>query len=349
MKRLKNVGISVWIQVLVWTIVLLMPLFFRGIRYSDLTYESYIRFLVVPLSFMFLFYLNYFYLTEKLLNPGKTGLFICLNLLIIVSVVASVHLLFRYVLVDPMDMRRPFSPTFMHQFRFFSGNAVIYSLVVAAAVAVRMTENWYRSERQRQELEKDRVETELAGLKSQLNPHFLFNTLNSIYSLIMIDQEKAQNTVHDLSRLLRYVLYRSNGKDVLLSEDLAFVSDYMRLMQVRLKPGVDVSADIPADCGDRRIAPLLFISLVENAYKHGLAVEKPFIHVRVSIEGNRIVFDIENSCGHDCGSVSSSRGECSGIGIANLERRLEILYPGRHRLECGRENGTYRSVLEIEL
>ena len=117
---------------------------------------------------------------------------------------------------------------------FFLRNAMRYRLVVGVSVAIRMTRQWYRAENIRKDLERSRSEAELQNLKSQLNPHFLFNTLNNIYSLIQFDPDRAQQTVHDLSRLLRYVLYDSSRPTVPLKAEMDFLGNYIELMRIRL-------------------------------------------------------------------------------------------------------------------
>ena len=186
----------------------------------------------------------------------------------------GVHLLFRYVLPDT-GHRPPMERTWQDALRFFAGNAVLYLLVVGAGVAIRMTGGWYRAEAARQELEHSRTEAELQNLKSQLNPHFLFNTLNNIYSLIQIDVDRAQRSVHELSSLLRYVLYESSRPTVPLKAEVEFLRDYIELMRIRQPRHVRVFVSLPEEPSPTPVAPLLFISLVENAFKHGVSNEKP--------------------------------------------------------------------------
>ena len=131
-----------------------------------------------------------------------------------------------------------------------------------------MTERWYRDERKRQEIEKANAEAELSALKSQVNPHFLFNTLNNIYSLIQIDQDKAQEAVHDLSGLMRHVLYESDRPMVSLKSEVGFIKDYVKLMSMRCPSDVKLDVSLPEDGSELEIAPMLFLPLVENAFKH---------------------------------------------------------------------------------
>lgn len=166
-----------------------------------------------------------------------------------------VHLCMRYFY--PPEMHHPPRPPrpLNETVGFFLVNAVIYSLVAGLSVAIKMTDGWYRVAAIQRELEKERAEAELQNLKSQLNPHFLFNTLNNIYSLIAFSPEKAQEAVHDLSRLLRYVLYESSQPFVPLEKDFDFLRNYVELMRIRLPKHVELKTNIVASSPGTLIAP----------------------------------------------------------------------------------------------
>ena len=192
-----------------WAVVFGMPLFFTGPNHPLMNGTEYLRFLIVPLSFMVVFYTNYFRLIERYLFARRPGRFLLSNVILISITMIAIHLFFKYIL-PPDSLHPPLHRPWQHSVRFFAGNATLYLLVVGVSVAIRMTGGWYRAEAERQKLEYNHTKAELQNLKSQLNPHFLFNTLNNIYSLIQIDTNRAQQVVHELSRLLRYVLYESS-------------------------------------------------------------------------------------------------------------------------------------------
>ena len=228
---------------------------------------------------------------------------------------------------------------------FISRNVIIYLGVIGLAVAVRMTERWYRDEKKRDEMEKAATEAELVALKSQVNPHFLFNTLNNIYSLIQIDQDKAQEAVHDLSGMLRYVLYDSEKPSVPLSKETGFLKDYIKLMSMRCSSNVSLDVSLPETDSDKHVDPLLFIPLVENAFKHGISTSEPSsIKIELKEEGEYVSFLVENTSFPKNDSDRSG----SGIGVKNLQRRLDMLYPGQHSFEYGETQGFYRSFLKIK-
>lgn len=327
-----------------WTILFGLPFFFTG-REQSVTVESYLRFVIVPLSFMILFYVNYFVLIDKYLFIRQTGKYIFANVVVIALLIIGVHL-FMHLLPAPV-MKHP-EPDWQDILRFFIGNVVLYSLVAGLSVAIKMTGSWYKVENERKELEKSNFEAELKNLKSQLNPHFLFNTLNNIYSLIAFSPEKAQQAVHDLSKLLRYILYDNNQHYVPLGKEIDFIHNYIELMRLRLSEHVDVKINLPPESHKGiLIAPLLFISLIENAFKHGISNDKPsFIHVTIHVEEDKkIMCTIQNSYFPKDNQDKSG----SGIGLVNLQKRLELLYPERYVLRCERVGETYMTGLILNL
>lgn len=332
------------IHTVAWCILFGMPFFFTGRQTESVTVESYTRFVVMPLSFMVVFYVNYFGLVKRYLLRQRTAEFFFSNLLLIVLTMVVVHLLMQYLPDDPVRHRPPRQPDLQHIIGFFAGNAFLYALVAGLSVAIRMTGNWYQMETMRRELEKSRAEAELKNLKSQLNPHFLFNTLNNIYSLIAFSPEEAQGAVHDLSRLLRYVLYDSSQPRVPLEKELDFIRNYVELMRIRLPLHAVLETDIRQPEHTIEIAPLLFISLIENAFKHGVSNNQPsFIRIHIGEEDNHVVCRIENSFFPKDEKDHSG----SGIGLTNLRKRLALLYPGQHRFIAERRGDTFFAELVI--
>ena len=292
MPRVKGTGHL--IHIVGWGILICSPLFFTG-RSGVSSVEDYVRSIIVPLSFMSIFYINYIWLIKRFLFRRETRWFLLCNVLLILTMMGLVHLCMTYAIPDEM-MKHPHRRPLRDEIGFHAINVAIYSLVTGLSVAIRMTNGWYQVEANQRELERERTEAELSNLKSQLNPHFLFNTLNNIYSLIAFSPEKAQEAVHDLSRLLRYVLYESNQPLVPIEKDLDFLRNYIELMRIRLPRHVDLQTDIEAATPGVMIAPLLFISLVENAFKHGVSNSQPsFIRITIRQAGDAVSCSIRNS------------------------------------------------------
>ena len=329
------------IHVAIWAVILAMPFFspqpgkplHGGVDYS--------RFLPVTVSFVIVFYTNYLFLIKRYLSNRKFGAYILWNVGLIAAVSTMVHLFFRFI-ISPASVPPPHSA--LDTISFTVRNTVIYMAIAGIAVAVKMTTEWYNNEAQRKEIEKNQAEAELANLKNQVNPHFLFNTLNNIYSLIQIDPAQAQEAVHDLSGMLRYVLYESQKDTVPLSKECEFLKEYVKLMSARLTSGVKLEVSLPQTTSGRQIAPLLFIPLIENAFKHGISdTQDSFIRISLDEDSEYVTCLVENSCFPKDDTDRSG----SGIGISNLKRRLDLLYPGAYSFEYGKVQSVYRSLLRI--
>lgn len=330
-----------------WGVLFGLPFFFTGREAQPVTFESYLRFVVIPLSFMMVFYINTLFVIEKYLFTKRAWKFALTNVLVIAGAMLFVHLMMQY-LPDPHNGRIRPQRDWPDELMFFLGNAILYLLVAGLSVAIKMTNSWYKVQADKTEIEKERAEAELKNLKSQLNPHFLFNTLNNIYSLISFSPERAQGAVHDLSKLLRYVLYENNQHFVPLEKELDFIRNYVELMRIRLPEQVKLETNITSgNVPGALIAPLLFISLIENAFKHGVSYTKPsFIRIHISPDGEgRMVCDITNSFFPKSDQDKSG----SGIGLSNLQKRMDLLYPGKFVLQCGREGDNYHALLRLTL
>ncbi|MBV5281313.1 MAG: sensor histidine kinase [Paludibacter sp.] len=331
------------IHFIVWGFVFCLPfiIFWRDSDYN--IWDKMIPHMVVISSMMLIFYLNYFLLIEKKLFQRKTGKFLLYNLLLVVITGASVHYL-QTIIAPPMPKMqdKPNLDTF-----FLIRDIITLAVVAVLSVAIKMTGKWYITEAERQEEEKERTEAELKNLRQQLNPHFLFNTLNNIYALIAISPEKAQESMLELSKLLRYVLYENNGNFVPVERELNFIHNYVELMRIRLTPDVDVKIDINVAEISKTVAPLLFITLIENAFKHGVSpTHASFIYININQDNNKqLSCTIRNSYFPKDDSDQSG----SGIGLENLRRRLEILYPHKHILRTEKEGASYIAELILPL
>lgn len=296
-------------------------------------------FYIKPFLYCLAFYANYYFIIDRSFGR-RFGVwrFVLQNLVVFIAMFWVFWGISRF-------MPGPGRFSIVHEMSFFLRDCVMLALVIALAVALKMSDRWLRLDRRRQEMAVTRREEELKSLKSQLNPHFLFNTLNSIYALISISPDIARQAVHDLSSLLRYVLYE-DGMTVKLSQELAFIGNYVRLMRLRL--GDDVPVEVTLDPGryaDRQVPPLLFISLVENAFKHGQpgAGRHPVV-ISIVCDGDMLSCHISN--GYDPNAVSP---DTSGIGIANLRRRLDLIYGASASMHTSASDGVYTVDMIINL
>ena len=219
--------------------------------------------------------------------------------------------------------------------------------VVGLFTSIKLLKYWYENQRVKTELENKNKTSELALLRTQLNPHFLFNTLNNIDSLILTNPDKASDAIIKLSDIMRFMLYDTSTDIVPLEKEINYLKSYISLQQIRLKDPGFVKVEISGNCAGRSIAPMLFIPFVENAFKHGQKnVNAPGIKIKLECLKDSINFEVVN---HVDGSNEMNKDDTAGIGLANTKRRLELLYPDRHEFTIKKENGYYTSRLIIKL
>jgi hypothetical protein len=218
-------------------------------------------------------------------------------------------------------------------------------MFVGCALGLRYAMRWSDMQRQLNEQKQKNAEAELNWLKNQLNPHFLFNTLNNISSLTQIDADAAQDSISQLSDLLRYALYQSNQPQVPMTGEIEFMRNYIDLMKLRCGPKTKVNVDMLVPRGDIEIAPLLFISLIENAFKHGVSSSRDsFINISLHMEDDALVFRCNNSNYPKTDKNHSG----SGIGLENMRRRLQLIYPGRYTMDTHLDGDVFRAEIKIE-
>jgi sensor histidine kinase YesM len=195
------------------------------------------------------------------------------------------------------------------------------------------------------EVERQKIESELRALKAQVNPHFFFNTLNSLYSLSLDKSDKAPEMILKLSDLMRYVIYESNEDQVPVGKQLEFLQSYVYLERLRADENLKVSFDVKGGNFDLKVAPLLYIAFIENAFKHGSKAKNddPFIHITFDLEQpDRVSFIIENRLDHFREKLPGG-----GFGLPNVKKRLGLLYPGKHILKIEETSSVYRVELTI--
>jgi len=226
----------------------------------------------------------------------------------------------------------------------FTFNALVFTIF---AFGLRALERHSEIEKRQKELEKEKLNTELAFLKNQISPHFFFNTLNNIYSLIGINIRDSQDAVLKLSRLMRYLLYESEQVENRLSNEIDFMNNYIDLMRLRLSDKVKLNLSFPVKYENITVPPLLFISVIENAFKHGISYrEKSFINIAMDVSGEMINFRCENSLVTKSEIENSNR---TGIGLENLRKRLSLLFPDKHELKIEKSQSAFSVTVTIFL
>lgn len=302
---------------------------------------------VKSILFVVLFYINYYIVIDRCINRKNWGLRVSAwNLLFIALTIFALYLIREMDGGAPRNHHDPTSNPFLLHLSFVARDIVMMVMTVALSIAVKITQRWMKLRDMHRQLQSAQQSQELESLKSQLNPHFLFNTLNALYALISVCPEKAQEAVHQLSSLLRYVLYE-NGQTVRVIDELKFIDNYVKLMKLRLGSNININVTLDAgDCANMQIAPLIFISPVENAFKHG-NTGNPNAQIDIAI----ICHDSIVNCMivNSYNPINQKIDNKSGIGIQNLRKRLELIYGEYANIHTDANNDTYCFTMTIDL
>ena len=241
------------------------------------------------------------------------------------------------------EMRGPKPPV------MFRDHDIVTVIILLLMIGMNLGLKYYFRHKQDRErlrkLERQNLEQQLEYLKYQINPHFLMNTLNNIHALVDIDPEQAKETIVELSKIMRFVLYEGSKQKVPLRQELIFLDNYIQLMRMRVADKkVDITVDIPQAIPDRDIPPLMMITFVENAFKHGVSYQQhSFIHINIQIIDNQLHFVCSNS------KVPQGEDHHGGLGLQNAKRRLELIYGRTYHLDIRDEENTYTVNLTLPL
>jgi hypothetical protein len=296
-----------------------------------------------------LFYLNYSFLVGKFWARQKYAAFILLN---IVALLLCMFLQYESYLFLYDRFFSFYDVPADFDINIIAGILAIAYIpdglfVILLSSLLKTSNFWNQSQTRLRELENERIKAELEGLKSQINPHFLFNSLNAIYALIDMDSEKAQEATHALSNLLRYVLNEKNEEMVPLDDELKFTQDYIDLMSLRFSSDMlSLKVEMPEQTEGWLIAPMLLMTLIENAFKHGISNTAPsFILILAHITDGRLYATVSNSLF----PKKENDPRSGGIGLDNLSRRLELIYGSEASMKVTQDEGSYTTKLEIPL
>lgn len=314
-----------------------------------------IDFLVEWISFIILFYANYFYLIPKFIYKKKYFLYIGLIFGIIISFAYIKYHFFipdfqepkppkifdnlgNEIIVNKMHFKEP--PLFFKVVLLFP-----YITIVFISLTIRTLSEYYINQKNILIAETERKTTELIYLRKQINPHFLFNSLNSIYSLANKKSDLVTDAIVTLSELMRYMLYETNNKSVLLEKEINYIKNYIDLQKLRLNDIENIHLNIHGNTQNKFIEPLLLISFIENAFKYGTDYRgASHVKIKIVIKDNTLDFFVENKV-----EKTNLDTENSGIGISNIESRLQLLYPNAHTLIITEERSIYSVFLSLKL
>lgn len=297
--------------------------------------KSFISFVLL----LFVFYASYFYFIPKLFFNNKKTVFAIAILISYGIVIGLTDLIFGENPRMPMPHKDDYGPTHHSVFFFDSQIMIPFLLVIALAFLIKINSRL-------NEINDQKLNAEVSYLKAQINPHFLFNTLNSLYALTLQKSDEAPNAVLKLSSIMRYVVTESSQDFVALDRELNYIRDYIELQKLRLDNSVSLSFEIKGISMGRAIAPLILIPFIENAFKYGINPdENSFIGITISIENQMLQMHVKNSI------VTAEIDEefKTEEGLKNTQKRLDLIYPGKYDLVVSEDKKTYDVNLKINL
>ena len=322
------------IHVFVWLLLLSIPaLLLRNSEDTVFNLPPHF-FILTSLYHIGIFYLNAYILYPRLLTRKRWWLYL-LSLLILIRISYPLKLFFL-----KLDADFRLTPE--------NGRIIFFGLFpfLIASIIFRLVVNRIRAERREKEAKAERLTSELKFLRSQVSPHFLFNTMSNLVSLARQQSSLLEPSLIKLSELLRYMLYESNEEEISIAREIEHLQNYIELQQLRFGDDVAVTLRLTNNCPDCLVEPMLLIPFIENAFKHGVAlVHKPYIDIVLTVDNKTLDFQVRNNYS----DANLSKDKNSGIGLVNLKNRLSLLYPGKHKLTICDEDGVYSVHLNINL
>jgi len=339
---------------IIWVLVLLSPYF----RYmQDIGANSWNRMIgdwTNLILLLLLFLINLFVLVPRFLfNDKRTQYFFIVSAMILA--VAFISLIIHPVgppqhpeMGVPLPDGMPDRPyDLQSMLGTILNNLITALLIIGSSTTIELEYKWRNEQKLRKDAEKEQLKTSLALLRHQVSPHFLMNTLNNIHTLVEIDSSKAQDAIERLSTLMRYLLYDSAQNTIELKKEIEFINSFVLLMQLRHSDEVEVKVVVPDQIPDMQIPPMLFISLLENAFKHGVSYPlKSYIYFELQINEKILNCVIKNSK-HKV--KAKSQGEYSGIGLENIQKSLKLLYEDKFQLDIKDLENEFEVNLSIPL
>lgn len=354
LQTINNKRIEILLQVLLWTAIFYVANSLtkltenfeqntNGVVISKIIVRSAFPLsLVTMLCLLVVFYSNTYWLLKSVI-PSKSAL---IRWLFVIGWTLFLFLVDYFI----VGIFLPHNGISQFEWkRLQAGIFLLFLFTLGLSVAWFFVKEWYRNEVVRKQLEANQLATEIKFLKSQVNPHFLFNTLNNLFSMA---QQKGNDELADsiskLSGIMRYMIYESNAERVLLEREIEYLENCIVLNKLRFEDReVIVNFIYPINFMEVTIAPMIFIPFVENAFKHGVVLNKPsLIEISITVSDQHILFTCENT-NYDYIKKMNEAG--SGVGLENVKRRLELLYPGTHELQLKNEANKYHVSLKINL
>ncbi len=298
-----------------------------------------IQFFLRGMVFYAFYYVNKYYLIPQFLS--KKGI-VYYGFVMVLTILVAYPILSQFTQLMPFVQE--LSPEDYATIKpFMKDRGLLPGMIMILSVPIIVAMQWFEQNSQIANLEKEKSATELNLLKQQINPHFFFNTLNNLYALSIVKDKQTPEVILQLSELMRYVIYKGKEEKVAIEEEIKYIEDYIQLQQIRLHKKLDFKFDKQIVDEKLQIPPLLFITFVENAFKHGIEPAEKDCRLYLSLHStaNSLTFTCENS-------IEEKNTEPSGIGLDNLQRRMELRFPNKHKITIAEKSNSYSTTLEIK-
>ncbi|WP_442266630.1 sensor histidine kinase [Tenacibaculum sp. ZS6-P6] len=342
-KIIPNIAIPIKFHLLFWLSYFSFNIIRWGSYFDDYWYSLKSNLVEFPLHII-LVYINLLYFIPKFLAQKKYKTYIIL-LLISLNVHYIVRTGLNYFLVSkniwPEATGHQEAFTFNHILAVTLGELYVLALVTT----IKLIIDWINQRQRLEKLSKINLQTELNFLRMQIQPHFFFNTLNNLYALTLDKSDLAPEVVLKLSNIMQYVLYEVKEDKVKLSKEVEYIKDYVDLQKIRYEKESNFKINIKGDLDKIEIAPLIFLSFIENSFKHGKKSDNFYVHINIELKENNILFfSVENNY-----ESSDSMKKIQGIGNKNVKRRLDLLYKDKYNLDIVKEENIFKVLLTISL
>jgi two-component system, LytTR family, sensor histidine kinase AlgZ len=345
MKKLLTQNKNLWLHLSFWCVYLSFNFYQISVfqrRIDDFDWSMGVMIIGThSILTVFIAYFNYFILLPRFLEH-KRWLRYILEFIVPFAVIVALRVIAQRYIIDGFSH---------HEKYFYSSTFVIQTAVITLFITIfisllRFVSDWFELEAIKKEVLNEKLTAELSFLKAQINPHFLFNTLNNLYYLAYSKSENTTEVISKLSQVMRYMIYDANHERVLLDKEIEYMQNYIGLERLRLNNQIPINFNMNGSTAGVTIAPLILITFLENAFKHGVTNTNPhsWVNITLDVASGVLKYAVENSKGQN---ALADNGGKSGIGLANVKRRLELMYPAKHSLKV--EDSADRYYIELEI
>ncbi|MFZ1455351.1 MAG: histidine kinase [Saprospiraceae bacterium] len=335
--NLTNVHKKILFHISLWGIWLYLTL--SNVNDADFNNRFILIASLIVFTHLPLFVFNTEWLIPNILHKKGVNFYFW-SLMLAIVLLSFVHSFIFHTVNDMLgvEMKRGY--------KSYKGTIAII-LVAAISTGYGLLNDFAKQSRIKEEKEKEKLQSELSFLRSQISPHFIFNVLNSIIFLIRSNAQLAETVTLKLSELMRYMLYETGNERISLVNELSYLNNYIDLQKIRFEEDVDIQYKLEGDPINLIIEPMLLIPFVENAFKHGVGmIQDPFISIEVKIMDADLEFSVKNKITPE---TVNEKDASTGIGLKNVQRRLELIYPHTHHLTTSSENGCFEAYLKLSL